>query len=234
MKAIVFCGGTGGRLRPLTYVIPKQLFPVNGKTVLEHLLDLFKKYDIKDVVLTVCYLKENLKKYFGDGSKFGVNISYVEEEELLGTANHLDLAKEHLTETFVVSNGDELKDIELDEMLKQHKETGALVTVAIKEVADPTVYGVVKLAGKQILNFVEKPKREEAPSNFINTGLYIMEPGILNYVPQSNAMLEKEVFPKLAKEGKLYGFKFKGQWFDTGTLERYEEAKQKWAGVKPK
>ncbi len=232
MKAVIFCGGEGTRLRPLTSAIPKQLLPVNNKTVLEHLFDLFRKYNIKEIVLTVCYLKQKIKDYFGNGEKFGLGINYIEEEQLLGTANHLDLAKGYLDGTFIVSNGDELKDIDLNDMLRQHRETKALVTIAIKEVENPSAYGVVRLDGNRILEFVEKPSPKKAPSNFISAGLYIMEPEVLNCIPKEFAMLENRVFPSLAKEGKLYGYKFRGQWFDTGTFERYEEAKQKWKGIK--
>ena len=234
MKAIIFCGGGGTRLRPLTYKLPKPMVPLQGRTVLEHLFDLFKKYGIRDIILTTCYLKEKMRDYFGDGKKFGMNIEYVEEKDLLGTANHISLASKYLKETFFVSNGDELKDIDLDNMLKKHRQTKAIVTLALREVPDPSHYGVVKLGGDKILEFVEKPKKEEAPSNFISAGFYIMEPKVLDYIPKSYAMLEKEVFPKLAKEGKLYGYKFKGQWFDTGTFERYEEAKKNWKGVSSK
>ena len=104
MKAILFCGGEGTRLSPLTSQIPKPMIPLQGKTVIEHLFDLFKKYGIKDIILTTCYLKEKFKEYFGNGKKFGVNILYIEEETLLGTANHIALAKQHLNETFLVSN----------------------------------------------------------------------------------------------------------------------------------
>ncbi|MBS3090567.1 nucleotidyltransferase family protein [Candidatus Pacearchaeota archaeon] len=232
MKAILFCGGEGTRLSPLTSQIPKPMIPLQGKTVIEHLFDLFKKYGIKDIILTTCYLKEKFKEYFGNGKKFGVNILYIEEETLLGTANHIALAKQHLNETFLVSNGDELKEIDLEDMIRQHKETKAIATLAIREVLDPSKYGAVRLRGNQILEFVEKPQLEEAPPHFINAGLYIMEPEILKHIPENYTMLETGVFPKLAKEGRLYGYKFKGQWFDTGTFERYEEAKQKWKGLK--
>lgn len=231
MKAVIFCGGEGTRLRPLTYKLPKQLLPINDKTVLEHSFDLFKRYGVNEVLLSVYHLKEKIKEYCGDGKKFGLRINYIEEPELLGTANHLTLAKSSLDETFIAANGDELKNINLEEMLGQHRKTGALVTIALKEVQDPSVYGVVRFKGNQILEFVEKPTREEAPSKFINAGLYIMEPEVFKYIPNHFAMLENDVFPVLAKEDKLYGYKFKGQWFDTGTFERYEEAKIQWKGI---
>ena len=115
-KAVLLVGGKGTRLRPLTYKIPKALLDVNGKTVLEHLLDLLKKYGIRDIILCVGYMKEKIKEYLGDGSKFGVNVTYVEEDKALGTAGPLKLAKKYLKSSFIVSNGDELKDIHIPRM----------------------------------------------------------------------------------------------------------------------
>jgi mannose-1-phosphate guanylyltransferase len=134
-------------------------------------------------------------------------------------------------ETFIVSNGDELKDIDIDEMFKAHKRSGALVTIALTTVNDPSAYGVARLSGNHILEFVEKPSREEAPSNLINAGFYLMEPEVLDMVPDGFSMLEKDVFPVLAKEGKLFGFPFSGQWFDTGDMERYEKALKEWNSI---
>lgn len=231
-KAVILAGGKGTRLRPITYEIPKALIPVQGKTITEHLLDLFKKYGIKEVVIAIGYMKEKIKDYLGDGSKFGVNITYVEEKKPLGTAGPIKAAKRILTETFVASNGDELKNIDIPEMYKVHRENEALATVALTTVEDPSAYGVAKLDGSKILEFVEKPKREEAPSNLINAGFYILEPKIIDYIPNGFAMLERDVFPKLAKMGKLFGYPFSGQWYDTGSFERYEKALREWKGVK--
>lgn len=231
-KAIILAGGQGTRLRPLTYEIPKALIPIHGKTITEHLFDLLKKYGIKDIILAVGYMREKIKNCYNNGTKFGINLSYVEEEEPLGTAGPLRLAKNMLKETFIVSNGDELKDINIPEMYNLHKKSKALATIALTAVDDPSAYGVAKLEGSKIIEFVEKPKKEEAPSNLINAGFYILEPEVISLIPEGFAMLEKDVFPKLAKEGKLYGYHFKGQWFDTGNFERYEKALKEWKGLK--
>jgi NDP-sugar pyrophosphorylase family protein len=231
MKAVILAGGKGTRLRPLTYETPKALLPVHGKTLTEHLFDLFKRHGITEVFLSIGYLGEKIKDYFKDGKEFGVDIKYLEENEPLGTAGPLKLAKNELTESFLVSNGDELKDINLDEMYKQHKKNKALVTIALTKVEDPSQYGVAKLDGEKILEFIEKPKKEEAPSNLINSGLYIIEPEIIDMIPDGFAMLEKEVFPKLAKQGRLFGYAFSGQWFDTGNMERYDKALKEWKGL---
>ena len=232
-KAVILAGGQGTRLRPLTYKIPKALIDLHGKTITEHLFDLFKKYGIRDIILSVGYMKEKIKDYFGDGAKFGVKITYIEEDKPLGTAGPLRLAKHMLNESFIVSNGDELKKINIPRMYRLHKRKNALITIALTTVNDPSSYGVARLDGSRILEFVEKPKKEDAPSNLINAGFYIIEPEVIDMIPRGFVMFEKDVFPKLAKQGKVRGFPFSGQWFDTGNFERYETAKKKWIDIDP-
>lgn len=232
-KAVILVGGKGTRLRPLTLKTPKCMFDVNGKTVTEHLFDLLKKYGTKDIIMSVGHLKEKVMAYYGDGSKFGVKIAYIEETEPLGTAGPLRLAKHLLDDSFIVTNGDELKDINIPRMFRLHKRKDALATLALTTVPDPSHYGVARLSGSRILEFVEKPKPENAPSNLINAGFYILEPKIIDMIPNGFSMLEKDVFPKLAKQNSLRGFPFEGQWFDMGTPERYEIAKAKWQGISP-
>ncbi|MAG08064.1 nucleotidyltransferase [Candidatus Woesearchaeota archaeon] len=222
-KAVVLVGGKGTRLRPITYEIPKALIPISGKTVTEYLLDLFKKFGVKEIILAVGYMKEKVMEYFGDGSRFGVNIKYIEEDDPLGTAGPLRLGKHLLNETFIVSNGDELKDINVEQMFALHKENKALATIALTTVSDPTKYGVARLSGSNILEFVEKPKKDKAPSNLINSGFYILEPEVVDMIPEGFAMLEKDVFPKLAEQGRLFGYPFSGYWSDIGTIEKYEK-----------
>ena len=232
-KAVFLVGGRGTRLRPLTDKNPKCLIQVQGKTVTEHLFDLLKKYGIRDIIMSTGYLKEKVKEYFGDGSRFGVNIAYIEENEPLGTAGPLKLAKHLLNETFIVTNGDELKNITFPRMNRLHKRKDALATIALTTVTDPSHYGVAKLSGTRILEFVEKPKLDEAPSNLINAGFYILEPEVIELIPEGFSMLEKDVFPKLAKMGRLRGFPFAGQWFDIGTIERYALVEKQWKGILP-
>ena len=222
-KAVILAGGKGTRLRPITYEIPKGLIPIDGKTITQYLLDLLKKFGINEVILSVGYMKEKIMDYFGDGSKFGVSIKYIEEDEPLGTAGPLKMAKHLLNETFIVSNGDELKDINIEEMYALHKQNNALITIALTTVSDPSKYGVARLSGSKILEFIEKPKKEDAPSNLINSGFYIIEPEVIEMIPKGFAMLEKEIFPRLAKEGRLVGYPFSGYWSDIGTIEKYDK-----------
>lgn len=230
-KAILLLGGKGTRLRPITYEVPKALLPVQGKTVPEHLIELFKKFGITDLIFSIGYKADKIMNYYGDGSKYGVKITYVKENEALGSAGAIKLAAKHLNETFIVTNGDELKDIDLEEMFLFHKQNKALVTAALTTVSDPSAYGVAKLEGNKILEFVEKPKKEDAPSKLINSGLSIWEPEAIDLIPEGFSMYEKDVFPVLAGKQKLYGYIFSGQWFDTGTPERYETAIKEWRGL---
>lgn len=227
MKAVILCGGLGTRLRPLTYEIPKVMIPVRGKPVLEHLLDLLKKEGVEEVILSVRYLKEKIQAHFGDGNQFGIRVSYLKEDSPLGTGGPLRLLPPQ-KESFIVSNGDELKDISIRRMLEEHKRNRALATIALTTVENPTAYGVARLEENKIIEFLEKPLNP--PSNFINAGFYILEPEVIDLVPQGFAMLENDVFPKIASQGRLFGFPFEGQWFDTGNFERWEKAIHEWKG----
>ena len=234
-SAVILCGGKGTRLQPITYEIPKTLIPVQGRPLIDHLFDLLKRHGIRNTVLSVGHQKEKIKKHIDDGFRFGMNVSYCEEDEPLGTAGALGLLKGSNmipTEPFIVSNGDELKNIDIDEMFEAHKNSNALVTIALTAVDNPSVYGVARLSGNQILEFVEKPSPEKTPSNFINAGFYIIEPDVIDMIPDGFSMLEKDVFPKLAEMGRLHGFTFSGQWFDTGNMERYERALKEWKPLK--
>jgi NDP-sugar pyrophosphorylase family protein len=230
--AMILCGGEGTRLRPITYEIPKALVPVRGKPILEHIFDLLKKYGISDVILSVGYMKEKIINEKPAWTKLGMGISFVEEDKPLGTGGPLRLAKDRLTRTFILSNGDELKDINVMDMYEVHRRNRALVTLALTTVDDPSQYGVARLEGERIVDFIEKPRKGEAPSNLINAGFSIVEPEVIDMIPKGFCSFEKEILPKIAKSGRLYGFPFSGQWFDTGTLERYERALKGWKGVK--
>ena len=235
-KALIMAGGFGTRMLELTKDTPKPMLILLGKPILEYSIDLCKRFGISEIAISIFHFGNKIKEYFGDGSKFGVHIVYVEEKEPLGTGGAVRLFADWLTEPFMMCNADELKDINLDEMYKRHLASGALATIALTRVDDPSQYGVVELKsdlhGDKIMRFVEKPKKEEAPSNYINAGLYIIDPQAIKYIPAGFTMVEKDLFPKLATEGKLNGFKFSGQWFDTGTPQRYADTQKSWRGFK--
>ena len=229
--ALILAGGIGTRLQPITFEVPKPLLTVHDRTLLEHLFDLFRKFGIKNIIISIGYKGHKIKETIGNGRKYGVNVTYVEESKALGTAGPLKLAAHLLKETFIVSNADELKELDLMDMNISHNKSKAAATIALASVDDPSAYGVARLQGNKILEFIEKPKKEDAPSNLINSGLYILEPEVLDYIPEGFSMLEKDVFPRLAREGKLYGYPFSGQWLNTGTLELYENAIKEWKDI---
>lgn len=227
MKALILAGGFGTRLRPLSCTRPKLLFPIAGRTMLEWISKKILATEVDEVTLAVNYLAEVLEKKVGD--KIGnVKINYSPEDKSLGTGGPLKNAEDKLNrgDTFLTMNGDIISEISLKEVLDFHLSTEAMVTVVLYKVEDPTRYGVAKIDEKSCIGrFIEKPKIEEAPSKWINAGIYLMEPEILKYIPPGRKVsLEKEIFPVLAKKKKLFGFKHEGMWFDVGRLEDYMRA----------
>lgn len=227
--AFVLVGGKGTRLRPLTDKVPKPMIPVKGKPILQYVIELLKKHEVNNIVLAVGHMNEKIQEYFGDGRRFGVNIEYVLEEKPLGTGGPLRLARNLLKEEFFMFNGDNLTNIDLFDMYSFHKKNNAFCTIALKAVENASHFGVVEVQGDKVVKFIEKPKKPK--SNLINPGTYILNPGIIDLIPKGFSLIEEVVFPKLAKEGKLYGYIYNGQWFPTDTMERYEKAKREWNGI---
>ena len=229
MKAVLLVGGEGTRLRPLTTNRPKPLIPLVNKPFLDHILSLLHMHGITDVVLAMSYLSENFEQAYGDGSHLGLKLTYVREAEPMGTGGAIKNVESYLTpgETFIVFNGDILTDLDLTDMLKMHKDNGSICSISLTPVDDPSSYGVVDLdeAGR-IQRFTEKPKREEATSNWINAGTYILESDVLDYIPAGqHYMVERGLFPTLLAEGKpLYGYRTGAYWMDIGTPAKYLHA----------
>ncbi len=229
--AVILCGGMGTRLRPITYEIPKPLIPVQGKAILQHNIDLFKRHGVKNIILAVGHMAERIQEHFGDGSSQGISIRYLLEKEPMGTAGALRMLNEQgmLPEKpFFYCNGDELKDIPLDRLEAFHKDSNAKATIALTAVEDTSQFGVVRLDGKRILEFVEKPAPGTEPSKLINSGLYMLHPGVARMVPAGKVSIERDIFPSVASESALYGFPFDGQWFPTDDFSRLERAILSW------
>jgi NDP-sugar pyrophosphorylase family protein len=232
-KAFILAGGKGTRLRPITYEIPKPMVLIHGRPLLEHTLDLLKKYDIRDIVLSIGYMGDKIKEYFGNGSKLGIKITYVEENEPTGTAGALRLAKPLLDNcNFIMINGDNLYNIDYVELIQSSLTNASIATIALTTVADPSKFGVAKMKGNKIVDFVEKPTIENAPSKLINAGIYVFTSKIFEYIPNKHfSMIETEVFPELIKNDQFYGYIMEGQWLPAGTLEEYEQAIKEWKDV---
>ncbi len=227
MKALLLIGGLATRLRPLSLDRPKCLFPLAGKPIIDYLLENLANADCTEAILAVNNHAEKIKSYLGS-EKYGVKIQYSLEETPLGTGGPIKLAREYLDDDpFLVLNGDILSWINYDELLNQHKQNNTTATLTLKQVDDPTRYGVVKFGEKDtILEFVEKPTREQAPSNWINAGCYALNPEIIDIIPDGKASIEREVFPKLAEKNQLKGYKYHGDWIDIGVPGDYLRADQ--------
>ncbi|MCD6567641.1 MAG: NDP-sugar synthase [Dehalococcoidia bacterium] len=224
MKAVILVGGKGTRLYPLTCNTPKAMVPILNKPFLEHMICYLKKYDVLDIVLAMGYLPNSIKSYFGDGTEFGVKITYLVEEKPLGTGGALKNAEFLLNEPFFVFNGDVLTEIDLGDMVRLHRETNPRVTIALTPVDNPSLYGVVETdARNMVKRFVEKPGLHEATTNMINAGIYIIEPEILARIPASTFfMVERELFPPLLEEGQpISSYASDAYWIDIGTTEKY-------------
>jgi mannose-1-phosphate guanylyltransferase/phosphomannomutase len=227
VKAVVMAGGEGTRLRPLTSNQPKPMVPIVGKPCMEHILDLLQSHGFDDVIVTLAFMPQAIRGYFGDGEAYGVSIRYSVEEAPAGTAGSVKLAEEALDETFLVISGDALCDIDLGALVRFHRERGGLVTIGLKSVPNPLEFGIVVTDEEgRIERFLEKPSWGQVFTDTINTGIYVLEPEVLRHVPLDTPYdFSKELFPLLLEMGRpLYGFVCDGYWQDIGNLDQYRQA----------
>ena len=222
-------GGEGTRLRPLTSNQPKPMMPLANRPMMEHIVRLLKDHGFDDIVVTVAFLANSIRTFFGDGSEFGVRMVYAAEESPLGTAGSVRNAMDELDDTFLVISGDVLTDIDLSAVVAYHKERGALATIGLKSMENPLEFGIViTREDGSIERFLEKPTWGEVFSDTINTGIYVLEPEIFDAIPAGIPVdFSGEVFPALLDQGRpLYGYVADGYWEDIGTLEAYTKAHQ--------
>jgi mannose-1-phosphate guanylyltransferase/phosphomannomutase len=227
VKAVVMAGGEGTRLRPLTSNQPKPMVPIVGKPCMEHILELLKAHGMEQVVVTLAFMPQAIRSYFGTGETMGLEIEYSVEEQPLGTAGSVRLASDALDETFVVISGDALCDVDLTALVAAHREKGADVTIGLKPVPNPLEFGIVVTdEDGRIERFLEKPSWGQVFSDTINTGIYVLEPEVLRHVPTDRPYdFSKELFPLLLEMGRpLYGHVLDGYWQDIGTIEQYRQA----------
>lgn len=226
MKAVIMAGGEGTRLRPLTCGLPKPMVPILDKPVMEHIINHIRSFDIKDIAVTMAYLPSIIIDYFADGSEWGVNLNYYTEDIPLGTGGSVLNAKDFLDDTFIIISGDALTDIDINEAIHFHKEKGSKATLVLKKVDNPLEYGVI-ITDQQgrIIRFLEKPSWGEVFSDTINTGIYVLEPEVLNYYKKGdNFDFSKDLFPKLLNDNvPMYGYVSNAYWNDIGDLKVYKE-----------
>jgi mannose-1-phosphate guanylyltransferase/phosphomannomutase len=220
-------GGEGTRLRPLTSNQPKPMVPIVGKPCMEHIIELLRLHRLDDVVVTVAFLPQAIRSYFGNGDTLGVRIQYSVEETPLGTAGSVRLATRGHDEPVLIISGDALCDVDLTGLLEAHRKKGAAVTIGLKSVDNPLEFGIVVMDDDgRIERFLEKPSWGQVFSDTINTGIYVVEPEVLRHVPPDRPYdFSKELFPLLLEMGRpLYGHVFDGYWQDIGDLDQYRQA----------
>lgn len=224
MKAMIMAAGVGSRLMPLTENIPKPMIPMANRPLMENIIDLLKQYNFREVIANLYYHADNISRYFGDGRTFDMNLTYSREEELMGTAGGVKKCAWFLDETFIIVSGDALTDADLGALMAEHKKKGALATIALKRVEEVENFGIVITdSNGRITSFQEKPRARDALSNYANTGIYIFEPEIFNYIPSGQFYdFGKQVFPELVKiKAPFYGVDIKSYWCDVGSIDTY-------------
>ena len=227
MKAVILAGGEGTRLRPLTSNQPKPMIPLVNRPMMEHIVTLLAHHGFDDIVVTVAYLANHIRNYFGDGSDFGVTMRYATEESPLGTAGSVRNASVELDDTFLVISGDVLTDIDLTAFVAAHKEHDAYASIALKRVENPVDFGIViTRPDGQIERFLEKPTWGQVFSDTINTGLYVLEPEEFDFIPEGDVVdFASDVFPAALDRGlTLHGYVADAYWEDVGTTDAYLRA----------
>jgi mannose-1-phosphate guanylyltransferase len=241
MKAMILAAGKGTRVRPITHTTPKPMIPILQKPVMEFLLELLRQHGFDQIMVNVSHLAEEIENYFRDGQRFGVQIAYsfegsIVDGELIGEAigsaggiKRIQDFQPFFDETFVVLCGDALIDLDLTEAVRRHRERGAMASLIAKRVPHDQVssYGVVVTdEDGRVLSFQEKPSVEEAASDMINTGIYIFEPEVLDFIPSGVPFdIGSDLFPKLVEAGApFYALPMEFEWVDIGKVPDYWQA----------
>jgi mannose-1-phosphate guanylyltransferase len=224
MRAVALIGGRGTRLRPITQTVPKSMVPLRNKPYVQYLIDTMTAAGLDGAVFSMGYLPKPIKSYFADRDLNGFSLDYVIEERPLGTAGGIKNAEEYLDEgPFVATNGDVLTGIDLTEVIEAHLQSGALATLTLTAVDDPTAYGLVEVDHRlRVKRFVEKPGSDEVHTSLINAGIYVLEREILSMIPEGREVsIEREIFPQLQAMGRLSAFISSAYWRDIGTPRSY-------------
>ena len=225
LPAVILVGGQGTRLRPLTDRTRKDMLPLVDRPLLAFTLEHLARHGVERGIVSCGYLPDQIRAVFGERYE-RMSLEYAVEDEPLGTGGAIGFAARGLERSFFALNGDSLREADLGELVSFHRATGAKATILLTPVADPSRYGLVRLAADgRVESFLEKPRPEEIDTDLINAGLYVLEPEVLELVPEGRAVsIEREVFPQLAAEGTVFGVALPGYWLDVGTPESYLQA----------
>jgi len=236
VQAVILVGGEGTRLRPLTYGTPKPMVPIMNVPFLARTMERLYAVGIREVILAAGYLPEAISQYFGDGSHLDMKVTYVIEEQPMGTAGAIKNVEKHIHGPFFVLNGDVLTSLDFQAMIDYHKRKGGLGVLHLITVEDPSAFGcVVHDENGLISQFVEKPPKGTEPTKDVNAGTYLLEPQVLELIPEGNVSIERETFPRILSEGKaLYALTTNDYWVDLGRPETYLNAHRDiLAGIMP-
>jgi dTDP-glucose pyrophosphorylase len=227
-KVVLMVGGLGTRLRPLTENTPKPMLKVGNKPILQTIVEKFAEYGYRNIVMCVNYKSHIIQDYFGDGSSFGVSIEYILEEQRMGTAGALSLLKDKPKEPFFVMNGDLLTNVNFDHLDNYHTSNHSIGTMCVREYDFQVPYGVVNIDGSRILSIEEKPTHKF----FVSTGIYMLSPEVLDYIPQNQFYDMPTLFEKLISENKnAVSFPLREYWLDIGRIEEYKKANEEYDEV---
>jgi len=227
-KVVLMVGGLGTRLRPLTENTPKPMLKVGNKPILQTIVEKFAEYGYTNIVMCVNYKSHIIQDYFEDGSKFGVSIKYILEEQRMGTAGALSLLKEKPTESFFVMNGDLLTNVNFEHLDNYHISNHSMGTMCVREYDFQVPYGVVNIDGSRILSIEEKPTHKF----FVSAGIYMLSPEVLDYIPQNQFYDMPTLFEKLISENKnVISFPLREYWLDIGRIEEYKKANEEYDEV---
>ena len=227
MKALFLAGGMGTRLRPLTDHLPKPMVPIMGVPLLERSVQELKRCGVKEILLSTCYCSDCIERYFGEECRQGMKISCVCEKQPLGTGGAIKNCQKYFDDTFLIFNSDILSNFDLKKLVEFHRKSKADVTIAASQVKNPSSYGVIEYdSDDRIVSFTEKPKPGEEKSNYINAGIYVFEPKVLDLIPEGKPVsVERDTFPLLLEKGyRMSVYRGGGYWIDIGTPQKYVQA----------
>ncbi len=221
--AIILCGGLETRIRPIPFSTPKPLLPIGYQALLEYQIQYLKKFEFDRIILAIGFLQEQIVRYL-DEHRLGIRLRYSFEKEPLDTGGAIKNAESMIGSDFLTLNGDVIfSELDLDKLIYSHKKTNASATVVLAKSTTPTRFGAVELDDQgRVVNFVEKPRKQVAMETWVNAGVYVITPSVLSKIPKGRrASLELDVFPKLMREGSIFGYRHEGYWADVGTAEDY-------------